>query len=432
MIETLVAIYEDKIVGEIHWDRKQDEMRFRYDKKWRSSRLAFPLSLSMPLRTVEHGHEQVDAFLWGLLPDNDGVLKQWSERFQVSNRHSFQLLSKVGEDCAGAIQLVQLNRVDQFLNHQNDEIDWLTQSEVEDRIHTLLRDHSATRFAQDHGQFSLAGAQPKIALHRDSKKKRWGIPAGSIPTTHILKPAADDFEGKAEVEHFCLRLARKLEFRVPATQVIVIGETPVFVAKRYDRTRDGMRRIHQEDFCQALSHPPQNKYQSQGGPGPLEIVTLLRKHSSKPQEDVWRFFDALAFNWLIAGTDAHAKNYSLIIAPRGRVEMAPLYDLISTLPYAKTVDPRRAKLAMKIGGKYLLRGKGGVSARSWEKCALELELDPEIARDRILSMIEKLPKVAGELADELVQNGLTHEVIGRLVSGIGKWTKECAKTMNQA
>jgi len=238
----------------------------------------------MPLRIAEHGHEQVDAFLWGLLPDNDGVSKRWGERFHVSHRHPFQLLSYVGEDCAGAIQLVQPDKVEAFLSQQNAHIQWLSPAELEDRVKTVLRDQSATRFAQDHGQFSLAGAQPKIALHYDSKGKRWGIPEGSIPTTHILKPATDDFDGKAEVEHLCLRLAAKLNFAVPPTQVIDVGGTQVFVARRYDRTPDGMHRIHQEDMCQALSHPPHHKYQNQGGPGPLEIVNLLRTSSSKPEE----------------------------------------------------------------------------------------------------------------------------------------------------
>ena len=46
----------------------------------------------------------------------------------------------------------------------------------------------------------------------------------------------------------------------------------------------------------------------------------------------------------------------------------------------EVIDPRRAKLAMKIGGKYNLRGKGGVTAGSWEKCATELKVNVKEAR----------------------------------------------------
>ena len=432
MTETLWAIYDDSVMGEIIWDRKKDQMHFRYAKDWRNSRLAFPLSLSMPLRQAEHGQDQVEPFLWGLLPDNDRILKQWGERFHVSPRHPFQLLCHVGEECAGAVQLIRPDQIEAWRNHREDGVRWLKPPEIDDRIATLLRDHSATRLAGDRGQFSLAGAQPKIALHYDPKRKRWGVPEGSIPTTHILKPAADEFDGKAENEHFCLRLAGELGFAVPRSEVLQLGGAPCFVVKRYDRkVVDGrVLRIHQEDLCQALGHRPQTKYQNQGGPGAAAIVSLLRKQSSKSEEDVWRFFDALVFNWLIAGTDAHAKNYSVLIVGQ-QVRLAPFYDLISTLPYPKTVDPRRAKLAMMIGGRYLLRGKGGITGRSWEKCATELELDPPAARARILSLSARVPDAAAKVAGDLEAAGLTHPIVQTLVAEITKWTAQCRTALTE-
>jgi serine/threonine-protein kinase HipA len=386
----------------------------------------------MPLPQAEHGHDQVEPFLWGLLPDNDRILKQWGERFHVSPRHPFQLLCHVGEECAGAVQLIRPDQLDAWRDHRVDHVRWLTPEEMDDRVATLLRDHSATRLAGDRGQFSLAGAQPKIALHYDPERKRWGVPEGSIPTTHILKPAADEFDGKAENEHFCLRLAGELGFAVPKSDVLRLAGTPCFVVRRYDRkiTESGIVRIHQEDLCQALGHRPQTKYQNQGGPGAASIVALLRKHSSKSQEDVWRFFDALAFNWLIAGTDAHAKNYSVLIVGQ-QVRLAPFYDLISTLPYPKTVDPRRAKLAMMIGGRYLLRGNGGITGRSWEKCAVELELDPAEALARIQSLAERLPGAAVKVAGELGASGLTHPVIETLVKELPKWSVQCRNVLTE-
>nr|MBO2488266.1 hypothetical protein [Gammaproteobacteria bacterium]PZN76108.1 MAG: hypothetical protein DIU57_17670 [Pseudomonadota bacterium] len=54
----------------------------------------------------------------------------------------------------------------------------------------------------DVSYFSLAGAQPKLTLHRQGE--RWGIPAGRTPTTHILKPPLRELAGFAENEHFCL------------------------------------------------------------------------------------------------------------------------------------------------------------------------------------------------------------------------------------
>jgi len=90
-------------------------LRLRYDDDWRTAREAFPLSLSMPLVVAEHGHEPIEAFLWGLLPDNELVLDRWARRFQVSARNAFALISHVGEDCAGAVQFVRPERLSQLL-----------------------------------------------------------------------------------------------------------------------------------------------------------------------------------------------------------------------------------------------------------------------------------------------------------------------------
>ena len=123
-------------------------------------------------------------------------------------------------------------------------------------------------------------------------------------------------------------------------------------------------RLHQEDFCQALSVHPAIKYQTDGGPGAKQIVEVIRtnvsshalaanspKFSFAAEHDVSKFIDALIFNWLIGGTDAHAKNYSLLIGGGGMVRLAPLYDIASILAYPD-IDPRKAKLAMKIGDRY--------------------------------------------------------------------------------
>ena len=213
----------------------------------------------------------------------------------------------------------------------------------------MREDQSAWRAPRDTGQFSLAGAQPKTALLFDNKK--WGVPSGRVPTTHILKPPSGEFDGHAENEHFSLELARALGLPVVDSRIMHFKDEIAIVVERYDRVRISgtLHRVHQEDNCQALSIPPTRKYQNEGGPGIRDIVDLLRENSSMSKEDVTTFLNAVAYNWLIAGTDAHAKNCALLIGAEGQIRLAPLYDMASVLPYPG-INIDKVKISMKIGG----------------------------------------------------------------------------------
>lgn len=203
MSEELVVLADGRRMGRIK--AKGQRLTFTYDRKWMAAPEAYPLSLSMPRVTPEHGHRVVEAFLWGLLPDNETILSRWGQKFQVSPRNPFKLIANVGEDCAGAVQFARPERAPDLLSApKSPRVQWLRQKDVAERMRLLVEDSSATRTGRDEGQFSLAGAQPKTAFFFDAKKKRWGVPGGRTPTTHILKPATGEFEGLTQNEHFCL------------------------------------------------------------------------------------------------------------------------------------------------------------------------------------------------------------------------------------
>jgi len=385
MSERLVALLNGREIGTVDYDKSR--LSFTYAQTWRDDPEAYPLSLSMPLGAATHGHARVDAFLWGLLPDNDRVLQTWAQRFQVSPRNAFRLIAHVGEDCAGAVQFVRPDRVEALVaGGSTDKVQWLTTKDVAHRLADLVRDPAEGRVASDRGQFSLAGAQPKTALLKE--KGRWGVPQGRIPTTHILKPPTGDWVGHAENEHFCLQLARAVGLMVPNSAVEHFEDQVTIVVERFDRlhTKAGWTRIHQEDFCQTLGVHPAKKYESDGGPGVAALADVLRAHSTVAEEDLWSLMDGVAFNWLIAGTDAHAKNYALLLGP-GVVRLAPFYDLASILPYAN-IDRRKAKLAMKLGGEYLLQN---IALRHWQRLAQTVHLPAEALVDRVRNLARQLP-----------------------------------------
>ena len=419
MTDTLVALADDRVMGEVRRSRS-GRLSFVYDADWQGSGSAYPLSLSMPLVVSGHEHGRIEPWLRGLLPDNEAVLARWGQRFHVSPRNAFALLGVVGEDCAGAVQFIAPERVPELLEAGHGGVEWLEVGDIAQRLARLRRDHSAWRLARDTGQFSLAGAQPKTALLFDGE--RWGVPSGRVPTTHILKPPLDGFDGHAENEHLCLALARELGLPSARSQVRRFEAEVAIVVERYDRQRGaaGIRRLHQEDMCQALGLPPTRKYQNEGGPGVGSLLEVVRTHSGELSEDVRTIVRACVFNWLIGGTDAHAKNFSMLIGVGGRARLAPLYDVASTLAY--DFDAKKLKLATQVGGKYLLEAVG---RRQWEKFATEFRLPKEEVLGACREMAHDLPEAVQAVAGEARRDGLDHPVIGRLAEILRARAERC-------
>jgi serine/threonine-protein kinase HipA len=424
MTTELKAILDGTEMGLITRDNRA-KLSFTYKEEWRNAENAYPLSISMPLALTQHGHARIDPFLWGLLPDNQMVLEQWARRFHVSARNAFSLISVVGEDCAGAVQFVRPERLEAIIGGAPAEIEWLDEANVAERLRTLREDHSAWRMPRDTGQFSLAGAQPKTALLLENG--RWGVPSGRVPTTHILKPPSGEFAGHAENEHFCLELARSLGLPTADSRIMHFQDEVAIVVERYDRVRTerGLRRVHQEDICQALGILPTSKYQNEGGPGIRDIVELLRTYSANAAEDVRTFLDSVAYNWLIVGTDAHAKNYSLLIGSGGRVRLAPLYDLASLFPYSQ-IDIQRVTLSMKLGGEYRLRN---IRLRHWRRQAEELGVDADALVHRVDDLAAQLADRVSDVERSMTEEGLTHPLIRRLARRLTARAKTCRRVL---
>ena len=417
----LVALLNGEPIGIVE-QRRGGDLAFTYEDAWRDGPESYPLSLSIPLAGRSHPDATVRPFLEGLLPDNRRVLARLGRRFHVSAGNPFALLTHMGEDCAGAIQFVAQSRVDAMLRSPGD-VNWLTEEQIADLLRDLAEHHGTGRFTADEGQFSLAGAQPKTALFYDSR--RWGIPSGSTPTTHILKPPAHpDLEGFEINEHFCLNLAAELGIAAARSRVQLFCGQPAIVVERYDRARSEegrLLRIHQEDACQALGVPPWTKYENEGGPGAPDIVNLLLRESDNPGADVGAFIDALVLNWAIVGSDAHAKNYSLMLQP-GSVRLAPLYDLLSVLPYDREIPYRKVKLAMRVNREYLV---WKLRRRHWEGLAMRCGLDPDPLLNRAIELVGAIPDAAHATATKLRGERLPEETVDRLESTTVEHSRQC-------
>jgi serine/threonine-protein kinase HipA len=427
-VTELLAVMNGELLGVVT-QRKNGQLHLTYERAWQDGQDSYPLSLSMSLGRREHGDSVVRPFMEGLLPDSNDVLERWARKFHVSARNPFALLAHMGEDCAGAVQFVRPDRFEDVSRPGDDEVEWLTEEDVAERLRDLLERRGTGRLAGDRGQFSLAGAQPKMALLRDGE--RWGVPSGRTPTTHILKPPAQqDLDGFDIDEHLCLKLARELGLTVAASSLRTFAGEQALVVERYDRRRrvpDGrLVRLHQEDACQALGVTPLRRYENEGGLGAPEIVALLLRESDDPAADVGAFVDALALNWVMGGTDAHAKNYSVLIAP-GSVRLAPFYDLISILPYARRVHYRQARLAMRIDREYLL---WKIRRRHWEGLAVRSGLDPAPLVDRVGELMATVPGAVSRAATEVRNEGVTHEIVDRVETAVRDHAEDCLRRLD--
>jgi serine/threonine-protein kinase HipA len=288
------------------------------------------------------------------------------------------------------------------------------------RIRALKDDAGAGRLANDTGQFSLPGAQAKTALYRVNN--RWGVPQGRTPTTHILKPETGRIAHIAANEHFCLQLARQCRMPAAISEVEIIGGIPVIIVERFDRIRDRggiVRRIHQEDMCQALA--VREKYQQHGGPGIYNIMELLQ-FSDRPDIDRDRFMRAQAFNYIIAGTDAHARNYSINFAPGGAFRLSPLYDVISDLPHQRR--GHRSSLAMTIGG---TRAIAEIEPRHWSRQAASVRFRGDVMFGHLRDLIAILPNAAIAVMDRCREQGLDSPILEILTRAIERRCERLAR-----
>jgi len=168
---------------------------------------------------------------------------------------------------------------------------------------------------------------------------------------------------------------------------------------------------------------PGKKYQEDGGPGIPQIVTLIRRVSSAPDVDVDRFLRANMFNWLIGGTDAHAKNYSLLIGAGDEIRLAPLYDLSSQLPYPKLIEQR---VSMKIGDHHDIRRIG---IADWRKLARDCAIEEERVLNLLTGMAKALPDTISAAREQALIEGLSESIIAPLARRLITRVKERLTTI---
>lgn len=401
----------------------EGRLNFFYAPGWLLLPNAVALSSSLPLQAEPFDDHKTRPYFAGLLPEGQ-MRRLIAQQFQVSNQNDFALLDHIGGECAGAVTFLAPGQTSPAQNQQ-DDVQWLSEEEIVAILDELPRRPMLA--GKDGLRLSLAGVQDKLPVVLEGD--RIGLPRNGTPSTHILKPAIQAVEDSVANEGFCLALANALQLKPAKSKVHAIGGRPFLLVERYDRiseapkpgvTKGQRRRLHQEDFCQALGVVPEMKYQNEGGPDLAQCFELVRRVTRPSAPQVLRLLDYVIFNALIGNHDAHAKNFSLLYSSQAPV-LAPFYDTLSTAVYP-TLTP---KMAMKIGSKYKF---SEVQARHWDQFAQGAGLAKAPAKRRILELAKKLPATARKLQSDPDRGFAGNSVVERIIVLI---EQRCALTIRR-
>ncbi|MBV5327579.1 MAG: type II toxin-antitoxin system HipA family toxin [Chlorobium sp.] len=390
-------------------------LSFAYSRDWLNTSNSIPLSQSLPLQAEAFDDRASRPFFAGLLPEGD-KRKLIAQTLHVSRQNDFALLDGIGGECAGAVTLLEPGQTPQTPDNQG-LVRWLDETEL---LHLLNEMPKRPMLAGEEGlRLSLAGAQDKLPVVAEGN--RIGLPLFNSPSSHILKPVIAGVEGSVFNEGFCLALANALKLDTVKAEIRRISDRHYLLVERYDRqvTADGrLMRLHQEDFCQALSVAPEYKYQNEGGPDLSQAFELLRRATRPSAPQILKLLDFAIFNAMVGNHDAHGKNFSLLYTTQGIV-LAPCYDVLATAVYPNLTD----KMAMKIGSKYRFTE---VQLRHWERFATAAGLSPAQVKKRILNIAKRLPGLAAKTITVFETEGNGHTILLQIMSLI---EQRCALTI---
>ncbi|NSY61688.1 type II toxin-antitoxin system HipA family toxin [Agrobacterium tumefaciens] len=361
----------------------EGEWRLDYDPGWEARRPAFPVSLTMPLRSGSVGAAKLLPWLANLLPETH--LAEIGQRLKVSPQDIVGLLAHIGRDTAGALSIGEPRKAGVNLQPVPDE----------QALERILNELPAKPFlVGERGvSMSLAGVQEKLPVFGDGSG-RISVPVDGTPSTHILKPDTKRLAGSVENEAFCLSLARACGLDAAEATIGVAGKRRYLLVKRYDRFTDAqgeIRRLHQEDLCQLTGYFPSQKYErsSTGGGVTMKMMFDAVSDLVSPGERL-KLLDAVIFNVLICNSDSHAKNYSILIGAGGSAKMAPLYDLMCAAVY-RQVDQ---SLPQGISGRF---HAPDLRRADWQALADDIGLSGAST----LKRVEELAKLVSVACDEV-------------------------------
>lgn len=413
----LVLLYGD-VIGVLEREGDGDAPAFTYASDYAADG-DVALSARLPIRQHAFPAGRVTPYLAGLLPENDDTRALWASRLDADPDDAFAMLAQMGWDCPGAVQFCREDDLEAVLEQSTDYME-VSDADVAARLRNLSERPASWTMPEEH--WSLGGQQEKFALaHRDG---RWYEAHGAAPTTHIIKPGIRHLHSQALIEHVTMAAANALGIVIARTQLARFEDQWAIVVERFDRMTspdNEVIRFHQEDMCQAIGRMPTRKYESRGGPQLRDMMALIGKQSSSPNDDARALADFLVINLVAGAPDGHSKNLSMIRAPEGNW-VAPLYDLATALSY--DTDKVERTIALSIGGE---RQLSRIGPKQWSKAASTLGIDLEQLKSRVAHLASRYPAEFEVALAEVQDAPGADEVAARALPAV---EKHCSKVLD--
>ncbi len=389
-------------VGVIEGNSRFDAS-FRYLDEYMNNPENSPISLSLPLQEDHFSSTQTAYFFEGLLPEGF-IRRSVANYMHVDESDYLSILHGLGRECLGALSVTE----------DGDKAEAMYEPIINEQIGKLAAE-GATKSAEivTKTHLSLTGASGKVGLYYDDAERKWYLPYGMAPSTHIVKQSHVRLDSIVTNEMLSLQTAALCGIDIPSSFIVNTGEGAenevLLATKRYDRLItdesaiiNGLRvplRLHQEDFSQALGIPSSEKYEHDNKGYMKKMFDVLRIYSSDPIADQLKLWDIIIFDYLIGNTDAHIKNFSLLYSPNmSAVRLAPAYDIVSTVIYEQSTR----NMSFSIGGKYAINE---IDEECFRKAARECGLGEKMAIERLENMRDKFQTSLKTVSESLTSQG---------------------------
>lgn len=429
--------------------------QLHYADEWINSDEGRPISRSLGFLpgNAPHRGGAVQAYFENLLPDSKDIRERIARRYKLAATDAFTMLTEVGRDCAGALQILPDGMAPDDI--ETVHATPLAEAEIADILRGTVAPPKIGGAPQDevpdNFRVSIAGAQEKTALLRHVVTDQWCMPHKATPTTHILKLPMGiighmkmDWRDSIENEWLCAQIFGAYGLPMATCEPLMFEDMQVLSVERFDRRWVGrheqddnpwLLRLPQEDMCQATGTPPHLKYENEHGPGIDAIMEVLGS-SLQPARDRRLFFLALLLFWMLRAPDGHAKNFSVFIRPGGKVELTPFYDILSAYPNLgdgpSQMSPYKISMAMAIRSRNAHWKMVDIHLRHWVALAVKYGITTEDGRPAA-KLIEEVVELTPQVIETVRNNippGFPTRVPERILNGLTAAAAELGKELS--